>query len=196
MFPFLTIFIIFLLVLAYVLRKSTRREEEVNARFWERESAANTTRKQDLSTLNYISIPQDLCDSIHASDEGITNDCKILSDLSNKKIVNLSQFSNTDLKLKYGIANLGVLSEYDENYTTLICTLVQLSKKLIDCGQSEAAIRLLRFGIDCQSDISENYTLLAALYKESSQDGPLAELYSRIQLLPADKQTLIRSRLQ
>lgn len=196
MFPCLTIFIIFLLVLAYERRKSTRKEEEVRQRFWNRENAANAARKKDLSSLDYVQIPQSLYESIDSTDEEIGQCIQVLIDLSKRKIVNLGGLTNTDLKLAYGVANLATLTEYDENYTTLICCLVKLSKKLIDCGQKNDAIRILSFGVSCHSDITENYTLLASLYKETSQSGPLTLLYQQIQVLPEDKRETILRKIQ
>ena len=57
MFPCLTIFIIFIAILTYHIHKSDAKQAEVEAAFWQKEYEANSTRKADISTLDYISIP-------------------------------------------------------------------------------------------------------------------------------------------
>ena len=47
-------FIIILIVIQLYLKKSTRSGSERSKKYWEREQKANSTRKQDISTLNYI----------------------------------------------------------------------------------------------------------------------------------------------
>ena len=43
----------------------------------------------------------------------------LIEALKEKKILNLSGFTNTDLKLEYGVGNLTELTDYDNNYVTL-----------------------------------------------------------------------------
>ena len=43
----------------------------------------------------------------------------LLTSLSTQPVVNLTGFTNTDLKLEYGTANITCLTEYDQNYTLL-----------------------------------------------------------------------------
>lgn len=191
MFPFLTIFIIFLIALNYFRRKNMRLEEEQQTRFWERENQANATRKKDISNLDYITIPQELLTMPDVDDSEITSCYETLRHLSAEKILNLNHMTNTEVKLAYGAANLPVLTAYDDNYTTLICTLVKLGKKLAEYDLTQDAIAVLSFGLSCQSDISENYTLLVKLYQQTGDNGKLAELYSHIQLLPDEKREYI-----
>ena len=47
-------FIIILIVIQLYLKKSTRSGSERSKKYWEREQKANSTRKQDISTHNYI----------------------------------------------------------------------------------------------------------------------------------------------
>ena len=45
---------IFVVVVSYKRRKADRTRENKERDFWERENAANATRKQDISNLNYV----------------------------------------------------------------------------------------------------------------------------------------------
>lgn len=188
-------FIIFLVILTYYLRKNTQAEKDIQSQFWQKENQANATRKKDISTLDYIEIPAELLTPPATDNSEILACYDTLSTLSKQKILNLNHLTNTELKLTYGAANLSLLISYDENYTTLICTLVTLGKKLIEFSFTDEAIAVLHFGITCKSDITENYTLLASLYKESGQNGELTSLYTYAQLLPSDKKDIILKKL-
>lgn len=100
-------------------------------KFWEREQKANATRKKDISTLKYIewdtTLPVKenntlLSDILKNNPEADSAYNKIIS-VKDKNIINLTEYSNTDLKLKYGVANLEALTEYEDNYTLLIKNL-------------------------------------------------------------------------
>ncbi|MBR1392017.1 MAG: hypothetical protein IJ567_11380 [Lachnospiraceae bacterium] len=190
----LPFFVLFLIILTVSIRSNRRKEKETLDRFWERENLANNTRRKDLTHLSYITIPDKLLADIPVEDDGIAQNILSLKELSAKKIVNLNEYSNTDLKLKYGAANLPALMEYDENYNILILTLVEISHALIDHGLPEDAIRYLSFGADCSSDITENYTLLAQLYRDGHQDAALAQLYTQIrQLTCSNKEHILKA---
>lgn len=191
MFPFLTIFMIFIVVLTICLKTSSQKEKQQQEAFWDRENRANTTRKKDLSILSYVEIPPELLDLPCNSDQELRQSMDELAQLAGKKIVNLNHYTNTDLKLKYGAANLPLLMEYDENYTCLICALIKISHALMEQSRSAEAIPYLEFGVSCKSDITENYVLLAGLYRELHRDADLAQLYEKIRVLPSSNRESI-----
>lgn len=176
---FLGLFIFFIFLLAYYRKKSTNAQNEVEAAFWTRENEANHTRRQDISGLPYITIPlekfpMDICDN----DE--LKECRqTLTALSTKKILNLGNQTNTDLKLQYGLANLEALSEYDQNFATLCGTLVSYAEALMKSGHDTEAQTVLEFGISCGSDHSRNYRLLAQLYHRQGDSDSLAALLAQ-----------------
>ena len=57
--PFFASFIIFLIWLSYEISKSRRIGEKAQDAYWERENAANNTRRKSLDNLRYIVIPFD-----------------------------------------------------------------------------------------------------------------------------------------
>lgn len=162
----------------YVKRQNvTHQEEKESKAFWERESKANSTRKQDLTGLPYIhldleKLPMDTssrCLSI-LSDSQVYElkryESKIQK-LASEKIVNLSMYSNTDLKLKYGAANLPVLMEYDQNYLTLLQTLSGWGSCLADCSMEKEAIQVLEYGVLVGMDMKKPLLLLQSLLNKS-----------------------------
>lgn len=189
---FLGLFIFFIFLLAYFRKKGIRKQEAVEQTFWNRENEANHVRKQDISGLPYITIPlenfsMDICDN-----QLLKEYEQVLTDLSTKKILNLTGETNTDLKLKYGPANLETLAECDQNFMTLCRTLADYAKCLLDLGYTAEAKTVLEFGISCGSDHSQNYRMLSELYvTEGNKDALTHLLNSAQELNSAMKQSII-----
>ena len=163
---FLLALIIFTAVLAVKRQKSTRAQQEVNEAFLERERKANSTRKKDISNLDYLPFTSEKLPIGVVSDETIASYEAILKNLSGKRIVNLSSFSNTDLKLMYGPANLNDLTEYDDNYNTLSHTLLDYAKRMQELDHISDAITILEYAMSLSIDSSQIYLLLAKLYQQ------------------------------
>lgn len=182
-FPFLTIIVLFA-TFTYIFMKKTSRKADMGVeKFMENERAANNVRKQPLTDLEYINVDLSKIPVVDYTDEYIEELITRIQNLSDLKIVNLSGISNTDLKLKYGVANLPLLTEYDQNFTTLCRTLFDYGKKLSEIGEKEAAILVLEYGIACNTDLKSHYILLADLYGESMQ-------YKKIQWLIGEAQNM------
>ena len=175
-FPFLTCVLIFIIILFLTRRKSTRLEQERNDNYLNKEILANSTRKQNISALNYITIPLETFPLNIEKDDTLLSFEAILNELTDKRILNLTGISNTDLKMQYGLANLEALSEYDSNFTTLARTIVDYAARLIELNHIPEAITVLNFGIECQSDIYSNYNLLATLYLQQDQTDKIPHL--------------------
>ncbi len=163
--PYFIIIVILCLVLMHIIRRTKRQGEQESARFWERESAADNVRRQDISNLDYIHIPMErLPFGIDSSPEALAAEEQI-RELSATQILNLNQYTNTDLKLKYGPANLAFLSECDERFTLLVRTLYQWACRLLDHGYPEAAIQTAEYCVNIGADISGCYYMLTDYYQ-------------------------------
>ena len=194
-FPFLGLFIIFLSVAAYYRKRATAQQKKVTEDFWNREDQANQIRRKDISNLPYITIPLEKFTIGISDDEELTDYENDLKTLASRKILNLSHQSNTDLKLAYGPANLPALSEYDQNYTTLLRNLVAYADCLIKNGFKAEAVPVLEFGISIDSDIRANYTLLAELYKEQGNASKIQELIDKAAALDSMMRSAILEQL-
>ena len=171
MFPFLTISIIFMLVLAFFRKRSTDKQNEVQQQFWEQENLANSTLRQDISKLEYISIPLDKL-PLSLESEAV----ETIRALADQKIINLSTYTNTELKLKYGIANLDILSEYESNFFTLEKSLESYASELLAADRSSDAQKILEYVVAIGSDVSNIYLMLAELYKAQDHNDRLSWL--------------------
>lgn len=153
------------LILMHHLKRTRRIGEQQRARFWEREAQADRVRKQDISNLNYIYIPIEFLPfGLDASPE-VQRAEATLRKLDSARILNLSAYTNTDLKMKYGVSNLTELSECDERFTSLIRTLYQWACLLLEHGHTKAAIQVAEYSIEIGSDISGIYYMLTDYYQ-------------------------------
>lgn len=175
-----------MLVLAYFRKKSTDKQNEVQQQFWEQENLANSTLRQDISELEYISIPLDKFPLDTESEAAET-----IRGLSNQKIINLSNYTNTELKLKYGIANLDTLSEFESNYFTLEKALESYASELLADERTSDAQNVLEYAVTIGSDISNIYLMLAEIYKEQDNLDRLSWLITEASNL----KTLIKDSL-
>ena len=178
MFPFFTAFFIFVLVLNISLRRNSRKQDAVDRKFWEQELKANATRRQDISGLDYIIIPSEIIpQNLHTEAE------KNLLALTSCQMLNLKGQSNTELKLKYGVANLEALGQYEANFSRFQSILPVYAKELIEAGQKEDAVRLLEFAVEKEADATPIYRLLANLYQENNQKEKLLQLLEKAKAL-------------
>lgn len=195
--PFFASFIIFLIWLSYEISKSRRIGEKAQDAYWERENAANNTRRKSLDNLRYIVIPFDsLPMETLKEDEKIMEFHKTLHYLSESPIVNFTGFSNTDLKLEYGAPNIDLLARYDQSYTTLARTLQQWAEKLYQAGYVQEAKQILEFSISTDTDVSGSYRLLASIYSKEGETGKIKELEDRARHLKSASRNIIVRILQ
>lgn len=150
-----------------VYLKGKKKTPSIQETYLERETKANSVRKQPLTNLEYISIPSSFLPlQKNTTDPQLLEYQDTITILSEQKIVNLTGISNTDLKLQYGAANLVALTEYDQNFIILARTLNEWAHKLYELGMTDDAEKVLEFGIFCRTDIKAHYILLATIYKE------------------------------
>lgn len=163
MFPFLAIFIVFCLVLAFYIRKNDAAQQKVQDEFWEKERLSNAVRKKDITKLDYISIP---LDKIPVKLESSTENT--IFELAQKPMLNFVGISNTDLKLEYGTANLDILTEYENNFLDFVALLPDYAMELIEAGEKESALMLLEFAVSVNADSRKIDNLLATLKEDLS----------------------------
>ncbi|MDE6202914.1 MAG: hypothetical protein K2O16_17300 [Lachnospiraceae bacterium] len=176
-FPFFASFIVFCIWLGYELHKHKNMEAKKEQAFWEREAAANSTRRKPLDDLNYIQIPFDsLPMEILADAPAVAEYHETLRVLAESPIVNFTGISNTDLKLMYGAPNIDLLSRYDQSYTTLVRTLQNWGEYLYEKGYVDEACRILEFAVETRTDISATYKLLASIYFDRGQADQIRQL--------------------
>ena len=140
---------------------------------------ANGIRKQDISQLNYITIP---LEKIPQKLDTMTE--KDFFSFAEKPMLNLSGISNTDLKLQYGTANLEFLSGCDTNYMDMIALLPAYVEELLEAGQMDTAQMLLEFAVNTKADSRKIYQQLISIYQKTNQIHKLEHLKTVSNELP------------
>ena len=185
-------FIILIIILQFAIKRGTQNHKSRNQEFLDRESRANQVRRKDISNLNYISIPDNLplinsgnetFDKLLSNNSSMMRSYNTIMGLKDKKMLNLTGISNTDLKLSYGAANLTELTEYDDNFTTLIKAVAALGHALIDNNDSADALAYLEYGISIGTDISSNYIDLAIIYAAADRKDDIRKLKTKAGML-------------
>ena len=173
-------------------RKQRALEEQS---FWEKENQANNVRRKSLDDLNYIKIPWENLPTHVMEDHMEVSRCMdTIRELSKSPIVNLTGFTNTDLKLKYGTANITLLTEYDQNYTLFARALQEWAKLLHQGGFAREAQDILEYAVSTNTDISHTYYLLAEIYATNLEFGKIEKLLTVIDSLPIiTKKTIVRT---
>lgn len=200
---FLAFTILFAIYLNYQIRKSDKNvnlEESI----LEKETRANFTRKADISKLNYITLNFDklpLSGPTSANDvpQSITEEIlaceKEIIVMKDWKILNLTGISNTDLKLKYGPANLPFLMQYDENFSKLSRTLAKWGRLLFEAEHFSASKQVLEFAVSIQCDIEEIFILLGKIYKIEHNLPALSYLKTQLSCFDDDRRANLSQKL-
>lgn len=162
---FFSVFIL-VYIIARVIAFSNQKIEKANKQFVERESRANSVRRQDISKLDYIAIPYDSLPLDVPNDSPFITYVNDIKELADKRILDLSAYTNTDLKLMYGPANLDELTICDNNYTTLIRSLDKIGNGYIELGDTDSAMKILEYSVEIGSDITSTYVSLGNIYAE------------------------------
>lgn len=191
-YPVFASFIIFILLVRHNIRRNRRIEENSEKAFWDRERKANEVRRKPLDDLVYVkpdmsSFPMD----VMADDPEVKECRELLNSLENEKIVNLTGQTNTDLKLRYGVANLKTLTEYDDRYTLLVQTIQKWADRLWENGYTEEAIPILEEQVRIHADITSAYRKLAVYYRDQNKPEKIEELKKSAETLNSSSKNVI-----
>ena len=206
-FPFFASFLIFILVLQHNIRKGRTTSEQGEAEFWKRELSANDIRRQSLDDLEYLSFTAEpfypltmlddkTCPDFLSQNPEIKDIISRFLFLEQQKIVNLNQYTNTDLKFKYGIANLPALTEMDSNYNELITLLHNYGSIFEKNGFLTQAVSVLEYAVSIGTDVSGTYLLLAKIYQENKQWDKLDRLKKEAEIISTSRKDSIVRKLQ
>lgn len=193
--PFLCIFMIVTIYITIRMRGSRRREQELWDNFLKKEQEANWTRKQDISNLDYIRLPLDTLPLGKYDDETLRGYENTLRELSTQPICNLNGISNTDLKLRYGVANLSALSQCDTNYSTLLSVLANYGEKLYELSHPQDAKQVLEYALSLGTDVGKTYELLATLYEYEGRPEKIDVLYESAEKINSIRKNSILRKL-
>lgn len=175
--------IIFCVWLWYEKQKHTKLAAEQSKRFWNREEAANHTRNKDISKICYITLEPQQIPIIENPSEQIEQCISQVQNLLENKIADLSEYSNTDLKLEYGVGNFAKLAEYDTNYTNLSAALSNLAKHYFNEHYLTQAEAVYQLAFEIGSHKVTDYQGLAQVYLAQDEPEKISSLIHSVQEL-------------
>ncbi len=185
--------IIFILWLNYEIRKGKKTTQKSLDLFWQKEYDSNLTRRKDISGLDYLSVTLENLPLQDFEDDTINSYRDTVLKLSERKMINLSGQTNTELKFEYGIANFNLLSSYDNNYTAFVSMLQKWAARLKERGYISEAQAVLEFSVfTCKTDVIQAYRMLAKIYHSQNRSDQITSLMKIIeQTKIKDKASLI-----
>ena len=177
--PILFLCFIVFIIWFRVKSKQSEKKPTWDENFWNKERKANFSRKKSLDDIEYLQLDLSRLPLSDDPDEDEA-DCQMqINTLSHAKILNLNSMSNTDIKLKYGLANFETLSVYDANYTKLVRVLGQWGNLLYDKEDYSRAKMVYTYALDIGSDLSKTYTNLARIYLSEDNISAVSELVQK-----------------
>lgn len=179
---FFICFIVFV-IWVQVKIKHSKNTSAWDEEFWEREAQANFVRKKDIEHLDYIQIQEkDLPFSDTATGEEKDRQERVRK-LLQKKMLNLSGMTNTDIKMEYGTANFPILSEYDQNFSLFIRELglwgCYLHENIPE--EDRRAMKILEYAVSLGSDITNTYVTLADIYRSRNEITKIQQLIQQVE---------------
>lgn len=184
-------------LVARIIKRNTKQTRNAEQSFWEREHKANSVRRKPLDDLEYITIPLEQFPTELLRENTVVNECiEALETLSDRPIVNLTGYTNTDLKMKYGTANITALTEYDQNFTALVTTLQKWADILLENGHSSEAETIMEFAITIRTDVSRTYYKLAEIYSIRLETERVQKLIDTAEDLRSSNKKIIVRTLQ
>ncbi len=185
--------LIFIIWLQYEIRKSGKVSKKSLELFWLKEHDSNLARRKDISQLEYLTVNLDHLPMEDHEDDTINAYRDTIKKYAERKMINLSGKTNTELKLEYGVANFNLLSSYDNNYTSFVSMLQKWASRLKDNGDTSDAQAVLEFSIfSCLTDVTNAYRMLTEIYHDqnnSEQIDALIEIIHKTKI--KDKEKLI-----
>lgn len=174
-------FLIFILWMHYEKRKTDKKQAQESQEFWQREEEANHTRNKDFSDLSMFVPEQDSIPMPDTADENASYYQNKVLECMQLPMMNLSQYTNTDLKLAYGVGNFKTLSDYDENFNKFLMNLSNLGNAYSDIGMLDEAVVIFRYCLDAGSERAADYKGLAAAYTALGCRSRIDELITEVE---------------
>lgn len=178
---YLICFIIFLIWLFYEQRKSQNKDKKRSDEFWAREAEANSTWKKDISHLPLLHVQESEIPLADTDEESVLYYIGHIRDLIKNPMADLSEYTNTDLKLSYGVGNFKLLSEYDENFNNFLLALTNLARSYTEAGFLAEAQDTYRLALYYGSQKVSDYTGLAEVYIQMDQPERVSELIQEVE---------------
>ena len=182
-FPFLTVFIVFVVFLAIRYRTIDKNQKKHIQDYWDRQATADRAPNKDLNTLPYLKFPNRTFPFGSVDDEEIAALEERIQELIHHPLLNLNGMDNAALRETYGSDNFDFMVNVSDEFDQLQMLLVDYAKALLEHDHTADAMQVLEVGVKIGTDVSSNYTLLGDCYKATGQLEKIPTLKEKLQQL-------------
>ena len=178
---FFILFLTFLFLWIYNLRKRQKTYEAERQAFWNKEQESLVVRKKDIPAELYfqpdirqLQFPE--LTPEHSGQAKYQKLKKQLNDSVHLPMLSLSDLTNTEIRLSFGTANQPIITQAEENYSAYLGFLYDYALFAKEQQWIDEAIAALEEAIRLKSDISKHFMLLGDLYQISSNPFGIQKL--------------------
>lgn len=190
--PVFGLVMIFVIWLAYELKKHTREENQTRKDFWERERQSGFIPRKSTNDIPYITITEQFLPEDRGTEGSeLYAVCSRILQFMDKPVADLSDYSNTELKEKYGTANFTKLSEADGNFTFLVPYFGDLCRLLYEDGRLAEAEKAALFFVENGIYTYQIVTVLGEIYSLINDTEKLSALIDTISASPKTQERTI-----
>ena len=181
--PSFTLYILGVFILALSFKKQLFKKQDYKKTDWktllEKDHATQFIRSIDLPDHLFIRVNTDAFPKVeHPACQNIYTS---LLKNANRRMVNLKEQSNFDLKSLYGPQVVDQVSAYEKNYFEFMDILFKYGKMLYDNHYVQEAQMVLEQSIVYHCDVSKCYMLLLQIYKEQHNEVAISQLRNVVQ---------------
>lgn len=183
---FFIIFVILIFIFQHHLRKNIKAENKSKDEFWQKEQSSLVVRKKEFTQDDYIVPKIDelslaVPPNMEAGDElQLKQLIKRIKDLSSLDMMNFSQLTNTEIRLKFGTANQSIVTNNEYTYNNYLKTLASYAYLMNEYSNKTESIIALEQCISLGSDYSEHFHYLAKLYLEDHSTDKYKQLIDKV----------------
>jgi len=164
----------------FVIRRAFRGRYEKRDRYLQEEMEANTARRRDVEEEFYYKPEVSRLPFQHNADGEIEKKQNEVKSMAERKMILFPQkMTNLELKRSYGLANLEIITGYEENYNRYIKALVDWADVLYEHNKKDA-VKILEISVEMNSEFRKSYIGLADYYAEHRDAERLNYLLDKV----------------
>lgn len=180
---FLVLPLMIILIIRLIINSnSDKSDQKKTDDFWAREREANFARNTDISNLEmFTPNPEALPFHNHTDNSSLCILEDTVKQSALEPMLDLHGYTNTDLKLMYGVGNFPTISKYDQNFMYFTRDLFNWGKSLYENNYTEDACTVLEYLISISKDNSSAFTILAKIYCTQNKIEKITELINIVE---------------
>lgn len=137
--------------------------------------------KKDISHLPILHVEESELPVFTTENESVLYYIDHIRKIIKSPMLDLSEYSNTDLKLAYGVGNFKVLCEYDENFNHFLLALTNLARACTEAGLYSEAEQTFLLAFHYGSQKMTDYTSLADIYLHLEEPEKISALIRNVE---------------